>query len=418
MSITPAQRLEVYAQMLPCAYPVRLWELDAELDLISVTDASNSEHLLALFAEDCRTQLEDYLLSGGSRPFSVTGPLGTAWIIVPELAGEIVSRLHVLGPAFNADISFKKLERTLAVRHYGDEMSRAIDAELRVAPIVPLMSWQNLALMLSYCVTGEQLTASDICYPPQTKPGLGTARQGEHPRVAKSAAWLAEQEAMHMIEEGRLDYGKQVGRLSLFDNTRASRTPGIRGRSMKDAVIAFVTLATRAAIRGGLDPETSYYLGGLYIDAVEESHGEQELTDIVAAMFDDFVQRVHKVREESGCSAAVKACQNYIDLHLAEKVSVRDLARRVGYSETYLTEKFKAETGLSISRYILEARVARAKVLLRSTNRDVREIGESLGFCNPSYFSSRFREVTGTTPLRWRNHSEHPDEPSTGTSLS
>ena len=54
-------------------------------------------------------------------------------------------------------------------------------------------------------------------------------------------------------------------------------------------------------------------------------------------------------------------------MHLGQKIRARDLAALVGYTEYYLTHKFKEETGLSVSDYMKFAKVERAKILLCST---------------------------------------------------
>ena len=74
----------------------------------------------------------------------------------------------------------------------------------------------------------------------------------------------------------------------------------------------------------------------------------------------------------------------------------------MGYTEYYLTEKFKKETGQSVSQYIRAARIARAKVLLTSTSLSVREIAERLAFNTPNYFIQSFRALEGLTPAQYR----------------
>ena len=83
-------------------------------------------------------------------------------------------------------------------------------------------------------------------------------------------------------------------------------------------------------------------------------------------------------------------------------VRAADLAALVGYTEYYLTHKFKAETGLCINDYIKFAKIERAKVLLKSTDQTVQEIAASLCFSTRNYFSRIFQEVTGQTPMEYR----------------
>ena len=63
----------------------------------------------------------------------------------------------------------------------------------------------------------------------------------------------------------------------------------------------------------------------------------------------------------------------------------------MGYTEYYLTHKFKEETGLSVTDYIKFAKIERAKVLLKSTDQTVQDIAAALSFSTRNYFSRIFR---------------------------
>ena len=119
-------------------------------------------------------------------------------------------------------------------------------------------------------------------------------------------------------------------------------------------------------------------------------------------MYHDFIYRVHQLRQDPRYSRTIQRCCDLIELSLEREISLRDLAQLAGYSEYYLSEKFKKETGLSVNRYIQQARIDRAKVLLESTNKSIREIAEQLTFSSVNYFIRVFRETTGQTPTQYR----------------
>jgi AraC family transcriptional activator of pobA len=56
----------------------------------------------------------------------------------------------------------------------------------------------------------------------------------------------------------------------------------------------------------------------------------------------------------------------------------------------------------SVKQAILERRLLEAKRLLRFTIRSVEDVGYSLGFDDPSYFSRLFRRMSGKSPSDWR----------------
>ena len=173
-------------------------------------------------------------------------------------------------------------------------------------------------------------------------------------------------------------------------------------RQSKTSIIVFTSLVCRAAIEGGLSPEESYALGDNYIQSAENAKTMDDLDPLALIMYDDFVRRVHKCRTNPNLSQQVQKCVDYIEMHLEEKICAADLAAQVGYTEYYLTHKFKEETGLSVTDYIKFAKIERAKVLLKSTGQTVQDIAAALSFSTRNYFSRVFQEVTGQTPMEYR----------------
>ncbi len=172
------------------------------------------------------------------------------------------------------------------------------------------------------------------------------------------------------------------------------------------SAVTFTSLCTRAAIEGGLSPDTAYALGDSYIQSLSACTRLTDARALNHAMYEDFIRRVHKLRTNPDYSRQVRSCIDYIELHLTEKLSLRRLAQRVGYTEYYLSRKFKEETGSSVSAHIRYARIERAKTLLISSDLPVSEIAEQLQFCSASYFSEKFAEVTGMLPNRYRREKQ------------
>jgi AraC-like DNA-binding protein len=87
--------------------------------------------------------------------------------------------------------------------------------------------------------------------------------------------------------------------------------------------------------------------------------------------------------------------------HLAEDVSLSELAAVVGLGPRHFSKLFGSAFGCSPYRYVLNLRLAEAARLLTSTSRDVREIAYELGFCSQSHFTAMFRKAYGLTPARY-----------------
>ena len=81
---------------------------------------------------------------------------------------------------------------------------------------------------------------------------------------------------------------------------------------------------------------------------------------------------------------------------------LREIATACHIGVRTLTRAFRRTTGVTIGQYAEEIRVARARVLLTSTDLPLTTISWRLGFSRPAAFSTAFRRVTGTSPKRYR----------------
>ena len=92
----------------------------------------------------------------------------------------------------------------------------------------------------------------------------------------------------------------------------------------------------------------------------------------------------------------------FIEANYNKGITLCDVAKAVGYSAAYLTNRVKQETGRTVNRWIIERRVAQALFLLDSTKQSVEEIAMAVGYQNTCHFFRQFRQYKGTTPQAWR----------------
>ncbi|MBY0011860.1 helix-turn-helix domain-containing protein [Paenibacillus typhae] len=101
-------------------------------------------------------------------------------------------------------------------------------------------------------------------------------------------------------------------------------------------------------------------------------------------------------------SPAIAKAHQYIQDHLQTDLSRDEIADLVGRNPAYLSRLFRKETGMSLSEYITQQRIERAKQLLVETNDKISSIAEGLGYVHFSYFAKLFRKLTGLTPQDYR----------------
>jgi AraC family transcriptional regulator len=92
----------------------------------------------------------------------------------------------------------------------------------------------------------------------------------------------------------------------------------------------------------------------------------------------------------------------HVHANLGDPLTVRDLARVAGVGVTHFSLTFRQVTGATPHRYILRARIERARELLRMTSLSIGEIAAAVGFAGQSHFCIAFGREAGLTPSAYR----------------
>jgi transcriptional regulator GlxA family with amidase domain len=87
---------------------------------------------------------------------------------------------------------------------------------------------------------------------------------------------------------------------------------------------------------------------------------------------------------------------------LEEPIARAKLANAVGLSSRQLERLFRKYLGRTPTRYYLELRLNRARLLLLQTDMSVLDVALACGFVSASHFSKCFREFFGRTPREER----------------
>ncbi len=93
---------------------------------------------------------------------------------------------------------------------------------------------------------------------------------------------------------------------------------------------------------------------------------------------------------------------DYIEAHLAQDLTLAELAGVACLSPSHFSRAFKQAVGAGPHRYMVQRRVERAKDLLRGTDDTLAGIAAATGFADQSHFTAAFRREVGLTPGRFR----------------
>ncbi|MDX8338885.1 AraC family transcriptional regulator [Draconibacterium sp. IB214405] len=141
------------------------------------------------------------------------------------------------------------------------------------------------------------------------------------------------------------------------------------------------------------------------IDLVEkERPGYQQIASGMVVKLLGYIVSVEKRKGFSGkqISKVIEEVRFLMRQNADQEFDLEELARKhnVGYS--YFRKMFKKYTGVSPGQYHLQLRIIRAKELLISTDKSIKEISLELGFQTIHYFSLIFKKKVGLTPTEFR----------------
>jgi AraC-like DNA-binding protein len=93
--------------------------------------------------------------------------------------------------------------------------------------------------------------------------------------------------------------------------------------------------------------------------------------------------------------------ENYIEMHLHEKITAEELAETIGRSTSFVVHHFATEFGLTPQKYIIKRRMEEAKIMIENGS-SVQETAERLGFYDAFHFSKTFKRFWEKPPSSYR----------------
>lgn len=319
----------------------------------------------------------------------------------------------VIGPSrqiVNSDQELKELAFRAAVPQ--EEIPDFVSGMKSIVRM-PLESILQMLCTINYILNGEKLSLADISLYESEQENHFQRLSDEIPlrNPAESALNVQEQtydhntlkieqEILHFVRKGDCDALRQW----------VTSAPAVRGgvlardqlRQIKNTFIVTVTLVSRAAIQGGMDPQDALMLSDSSIQKCELLPTPDQVTKLMFHTILEFTQRVNRLRIGEKPTELTIAVANYIHHHLSEPITAEDIAHELYISRPYLSAKFKEEAGESITDFVLRVKTDEAKHLLRHTENSIASIGAYLGFSSQSHFSRVFKKYTAHTPGEYR----------------
>lgn len=132
----------------------------------------------------------------------------------------------------------------------------------------------------------------------------------------------------------------------------------------------------------------------------EDEFAEEET--LLAWML-EFERHLHDQAHPTGrCATMLDSLRSYTLKNLRRSFGVDEFARRQGRSRSHFSHAFKQATGLSPASYVLDVRLAEARLRLRETSAPLKEISVSTGFADANHFCKAFRRRFHLSPGAYR----------------
>ncbi|MBD1995665.1 helix-turn-helix transcriptional regulator [Leptolyngbya sp. FACHB-541] len=136
--------------------------------------------------------------------------------------------------------------------------------------------------------------------------------------------------------------------------------------------------------------------GKTYIDALTHSLTMYLVVHFSTAKFE---KSTALLKSDHTC---VACAIDFIESHLGEDLTLAAIASACNVSINRLCAVFKHSTGQSAHQFVIQQRIERAKILLKTSKKPLVEIAQEIGFSNQAHFTTSFRKICGSTPSQYR----------------
>ncbi len=180
----------------------------------------------------------------------------------------------------------------------------------------------------------------------------------------------------------------------------------VNAQDVKNICAQLYYICSRIAIKKELTPLSTDHLNTIRrandIFALEQA--VFEIFHAIRLSFSDAATTQRQLTEKA---------RKYIEENIADDLSLEQIAEHLHISASHLSRTFKKNADISLTDYINQVRISKARELLRSTDIYIYAISEMVGYHDATYFSSIFKKLTGVSPSEYRNPLPQPD-PSSG----
>jgi two-component system response regulator YesN len=129
----------------------------------------------------------------------------------------------------------------------------------------------------------------------------------------------------------------------------------------------------------------------------------EKIIELLVGSVDRYMKEEGKARQNHQ-HHLIRNIASFIESHIQESWTVRQLAKQYNLNASYLSVLFKKEMGRTISDYVQDTRIELAKRLLQDPGIKIYEVAEMVGIQTSAYFTYVFKKSVGCTPQEFRDY--------------
>ncbi|WP_283682270.1 PocR ligand-binding domain-containing protein [Parablautia sp. Marseille-Q6255] len=170
---------------------------------------------------------------------------------------------------------------------------------------------------------------------------------------------------------------------------------------VKSRAIELSSLLSRAAIEGGATSDSILRANNQFLMDIQNTDTLDDLCYRLQETIDVFTECMFNYIPSKG-SELIKKAIRYISKNFQHTLTLDEVASHVHLNPSYFSTLFKQSTGSSFKEYLNLVRIEESKRLLANTDYSIIDISIAVGFEDQSYFSKVFKKYTGLTPKQYR----------------
>lgn len=155
------------------------------------------------------------------------------------------------------------------------------------------------------------------------------------------------------------------------------------------------------ATNNGLDDWVANLIKQRYYLGLEEANTVEEMIELCKGIVLEFTQAVDQQKIENSYSPLIRECCGFIRRNIEEKLTADYIAESLHFSASYISHKFKEETNMTLTDFILKEKISEAKLLIKK-HIPINQVAHVLGFSTQSHFAKQFKSETGMTPSEFK----------------